>query len=90
MYMDRLETRAGTGADDHDAWWDMSAVLAFGRVCGKDGSLVIESRSRGRQRRLADALVDRFPGVRFWVWGRGWRGAKGMQEWWSHISGEAA
>lgn len=90
VYMDRLETRAGTGADDHDAWWDMSAVLAFGRVCGKDGSLVIESRSRGRQRRLADALVDRFPGVRFWVWGRGWRGAKGMQEWWSHISGEAA
>lgn len=86
----RLETRDGTGACDHDTWWDMSAVLAFGRVCGHDGSLVIESTARPPQRMLANALVGRFPGVRFWVWTHEWRGAKGMQEWWTHISEEAA
>lgn len=86
----KLETFAGTGTDDHDARWDMSAVLAFGRVRGKDGSLVVEFKNAARQRRLADALVDRFHRVRFWVWGHGWYGAKSMQEWWVHISGEAA
>jgi len=83
----RLETRKGLGSDDHDTWWNMSAVSAFGRVHSKDGSLVVESRNAERQRRLASAIVNEFPGVRFWVWGRGWRGAKGMQEWWTHISG---
>lgn len=84
----KLEMFVGIGADDHDAQWDMSVVLAFGRVRGKDGSLVVEFRNSARQRRLADALVDRFPGVKFWVWGHGWHGAKSIQEWWNHISGE--
>ncbi len=85
-----LETRNGAGKNDHDDWWDMDAVSAFGRVCDNDGTVVVEMRGVHWQRRLADALVSRFPSVRFWVWGRGWRGAKGMQEWWTHISEEAA
>lgn len=86
----RLEARVGVGDDDHDAWWDMGGVVAFGRIHGKDGSVVVESRRGRTQRRVAAALVGRFPGVRFWAWGRGWRGAKSMQEWWNHISGEVA
>lgn len=85
-----LEARDGTGADNHDAWWDMDTVSAFGRVCGGTGSLVVEMQATRSQRRLGNALVGRFPSVKFWVWGRGWHGAKDMQEWWRGISEEAA
>lgn len=65
--------RAPVGPIHEDLPWSMSGVGAKGRIDPSTelGSVIFESTNSRLQRKISDALVERYPGVRWTVFGEG-------------------
>jgi len=89
----RLSVRRADGTESHEDLFQESNAVAHGRVAGERGSAaILPDVPEGVKAKVAEALVGRFPGVRFTVWDSGqWgRGGMTMQQFWRGLSHAAS
>jgi len=87
VIMGEVRTRSAKGGKEHDSFWKGS-FPGSGRVdtANMVGTLgIADDIGRREARRIAEDVIGKFPGVRFWVFhGADW-GAT-MQEFWEATS----
>jgi len=87
IYDGKIKTRSAKGGKEHDSFWKGS-FLGSGRIdtVKRVGILGIAADAGSRKaRRIAEDVIARFPGVRFWVFYGSDYGAT-MQEFWDVTS----
>jgi len=87
VIMGKVRTRSAKGGKEHDSFWKGS-FPGSGRVdtAGMVGTLgIADDMGRREARGIAEDVVDRFPGVRFWVFHESDLGVT-MQEFWESTS----